>query len=587
MVWEETPGWGFVGDSAWQQLCVQNVHDMIIRDRNRPSVIIWGTRVNEAPAVVGTVPLWAETRKLSYQLDGSRPSSGTMTDHSTINWAEDVYAMDDYSHSGYNAFLLPPIPNVPYLVTEAVGALDPPFFYQRTVSQWDQQHQAFLHAQVHSLAALNNGYAGLIAWCSVDYDSLSGNIRENLKWPGVVDTFRVPKPGAAMYRAQVSPTWQPVIEPSFYWDFGPTSPVTTLGTEAMIWSNCDTVEAYVGGTHYATLTPQTGSFPGLAHPPMYLDVTQVDANALPDLRLDGYVGSNMVLSRSFAGDPTGDHLAVAADDVQINADGSDATRVTFRAVDRYGAPRPYVAGNVQISVTGPAVLVGDSSFDFAGFGGVGGVWLRSLAGRQGTVEVTVTHPTLGSGTAQVLTVASAPLTPQAFTDIPVGYPAAAAIEALSSKGIVDGFGNGIFQPDGDLTRAQFVKMLDLTLGLVPGNGQTAFSDVPPAAWFAPYVSTAVQAGIVDGTSPTTFSPNGTLSRQELAVLLARALKLGGTTTLSFTDAAQIASWATAGVEAAVAGGYMSGFADGTFQPLAAATRAQASTALALALAQQV
>ena len=62
----------------------------------------------------------------------------------------------------------------------------------------------------------------------------------------------------------------------------------------------------------------------------------------------------------------------------------DATRLVFRAVDRYGAPRPYVTGQVTLSIsTGPAVLVGDNPFDFAAAGGVGAVWIRSLPGRQG------------------------------------------------------------------------------------------------------------------------------------------------------------------------------------------------------------
>ncbi|HWF17689.1 MAG TPA: glycoside hydrolase family 2 TIM barrel-domain containing protein, partial [Verrucomicrobiae bacterium] len=49
MVWEETPGWGYLGDDAWKEQVVQNVHDMILRDRNHPSIIIWGVRVNESP----------------------------------------------------------------------------------------------------------------------------------------------------------------------------------------------------------------------------------------------------------------------------------------------------------------------------------------------------------------------------------------------------------------------------------------------------------------------------------------------------------------------------------------------------------
>ena len=407
MVWEETPGWGFVGDAAWQQLVVRDVHDMVVRDRNRPSVIIWGVRVNEAP---NNPVLWGQTRAVADSLDGTRPTSGSMTQHSTVGWHQDVFAMDDYSNNGLQtdasqASLMPPLAGVPYLVTEAVGAIVAPHFYQRTVPQADQQHQAYLHAQVHSLAAEDDRYAGLIAWCGFDYDSLQGYEREHVKWPGVVDTFRVAKPGASFYLSQVSPASRVVIEPAFYWDFGSTSPVTTLGTQALVFSNCDRLEVYVGGQHSGTVRPATWLFAGASYPPFLLDLSGVDGGSLPELRLDGYVGTGLALSRRFAADPRGDQLLVRADDASIVADGVDATRVFFRAVDRYGAPRPYVQGSVRITRSGPAALIGEGTFDLGGNGGVGAVWVLGLAGQPGRIGVRVVHPTLGQGSAEIQSTA--------------------------------------------------------------------------------------------------------------------------------------------------------------------------------------
>lgn len=123
-------------------------------------------------------------------------------------------------------------------------------------------------------------------------------------------------------------------------------------------------------------------------------------------------------------------------------------------------------------------------------------------------------------------------------------------------------------------------MLDLAMGIAPGGPSTPFADVPASAWFAPYVEAAVQAGLVEGASAITFSPNATMSRAQMAVMVARALKLTKTAALSFTDAAQIAPGAVAGVEEAVAAGCISGFSNGSFQPLAAASRAEAAVLLA-------
>ena len=204
----------------------------------------------------------------------------------------------------------------------------------------------------------------------------------------------------------------------------------------------------------------------------------------------------------------------------------------------------------------------------------------------GTVPVTVTDAagTSASNSAAQFSYQSPapPHAPVAFPDVPASFWAYPYIELLAAKGIVSGFPDGTFQPNAPVTRAQFVKMLVLTLGLKPGNGATAFTDVTPTDWFAPYVSAAVSAGIVSGLTPTTFGPNQPLTREQMAVLLARALKLSTVAPLHFTDDAQIAPWAVTAVGQAVAAGYISGFPNGTFQPLGTTTRAQAAKVLAIA-----
>ncbi len=93
---------------------------------------------------------------------------------------------------------------------------------------------------------------------------------------------------------------------------------------------------------------------------------------------------------------------VRADDRELQADGADATRVAFRAVDRYGAPRPYVTGDVTIRVSGPATRVGESPFAFEDAGGVGAVWIRSRHDDPGRVRVRVAHGELGTGETTIV-----------------------------------------------------------------------------------------------------------------------------------------------------------------------------------------
>lgn len=195
---------------------------------------------------------------------------------------------------------------------------------------------------------------------------------------------------------------------------------------------------------------------------------------------------------------------------------------------------------------------------------------------------------LGSG-AVVATTAGTTVTPApaatGFSDVPATYWAHDAIATLAAQGIVSGFPDGTFRPGDPVTRAAFVKMLDLTLNLHSSGSGTPFTDVSPTAWYAPYVAEAVAAGIVQGSGSSAFDPDGTVTREQMAVFLARGLKLTQTRPLTFTDAGSIDAWAVAGVEEAVEAGYLSGFPDGSFQPQGPTTRAQAAKVLALALAR--
>jgi beta-galactosidase len=340
-------------------------------------------------------------RRLADQLDGSRPTSGAMRAHSTAGWAQDVFGFDDYTAHDGRAELLPPLPGVPYLVSEAVGALDGPPAYRWTAPQATLAEQALLHAEVHDAAARpGTRYAGVLGWCAIDYASMHHDgkrVWDRLKTPGVLDTFRVAKPGAAIYQSQGDPAVRPVVLPVFCWDFGPGSPPHGPGPGTMIATNCDRLEVYVAGRHAATGTPDTRRFGALAHPPVFVDVTVdgTDRARRPELRVDGYLGGRLVASTRMSADPARDRLALTADHAAIVADGRDSTRVTFRAVDAYGHRRPHASGAVALALTGPADLIGDSPFPFGDYGGVGGAFVRSRPGTAGTVRVTVSHPELG------------------------------------------------------------------------------------------------------------------------------------------------------------------------------------------------
>ena len=405
MVWEEAPGWGRMGDAAFQARMLRDVRDMVVRDRNRPSVVIWGTRLDETKNYPA---LYARARTIAYACDGSRQTTGAVVFRTTVGWAEDVFSSDDYRRVHGEPELFPPVPGVPYLVSESVGALNPTYRWFDPPSVL--AHQAVAHALAHDRARSDIRYAGLLAWAGFDYYSAAPNSKNwnTLRTPGVVDSFRVPKPGAAIYQSQADPATRAVILPVFFWDSG-SAPAGSApagpGPDSMFATNCDRLEIFAGGTHLATARPDRQRFGHLAHPPAFARLA-MDGGTLPDLRVDGYVGTRLAAVLLMSADTRRDRLRLIADDTTITADGSDATRVTFRATDAYGNHRPNATGKVALSLTGPAALVGQNPFAFGLYGGVGGAFVRSQPGKTGPVTVTARHATLGNASARI-TVAAA------------------------------------------------------------------------------------------------------------------------------------------------------------------------------------
>jgi beta-galactosidase len=401
MVWEETPGWGYLGDDAWKELVVQNVHDMICRDRNHPAIVIWGVRVNESK---NDVALYQRTTALAKTLDGTRATSGSMTDGSRKNWErdwhEDVFAYDDYhSDPDGSVGIDKPTPGVPYMLAEAVGQFnytkgkDFDSKYRRAGEIVLQEQQALRHAQAHSKAAAYPTCSGVIAWCGFDYSSLMNSF-DGVKCPGVADVFRIPKLGATFYQAQTDAKSPPVILPNFYWDFGSKTPHGP-GKGAAIFSNCDRLDLFVDGRRIATLHPEAEKYPHIKHPPFFADL-EMDGSRRPELRVEGYIAGKQVLSRSFSSDPTHDQFFLKADDEELTADGADATRLVFGQVDKFGSARPFVDGAVSFQIEGPAIVVGDNPFQLAESGGMGAVWIKTMADRGGSIRVTATHSFFGA-----------------------------------------------------------------------------------------------------------------------------------------------------------------------------------------------
>ena len=165
-----------------------------------------------------------------------------------------------------------------------------------------------------------------------------------------------------------------------------------------------------------------------------------------------------------------------------------------------------------------------------------------------------------------------------FTDVPSSHWAYQAVMNLKKLGIVNGNTETTFDPDGNVTRAEFAKMVAQLFSLKATATESAFTDCTASDWYTPYVIAATEAGYVKGMSEDFFGANEQISRQDICTVLGRALSGIPTPAaeMSFADADEIADYALEYVQAFVDLKIVNGYEDGTFKPAASATRAEAA-----------
>lgn len=166
-----------------------------------------------------------------------------------------------------------------------------------------------------------------------------------------------------------------------------------------------------------------------------------------------------------------------------------------------------------------------------------------------------------------------------FSDLESVPWAQEAIGILSERGVISGKGNGLFAPNDDVTRQEFVKMLVGAFALQAEDTACKFEDVS-ADWAKQSVAIAAALEIVNGMSETAFAPEEKITREDGAVMLARTATVLGSGleegTSRFADDAQIADYAKASVYGLSNAGVIAGKGDNLFAPKATMTRAEAA-----------
>ena len=407
MVFEEIPGWQFIGGEDFKQVVLQDVRSMIVTDFNHPGIFIWGVRINES---LDDDDLYTRTNALARELDPSRATGGVRC-YCGSHLLEDVYTMNDFCHAGtyggkgssagssgsdlrqvlrmqQEVTGLPY--KVPYMVTEYMGHTYPAKQFD---NEFIRDEHARRHADILARTLQKHDSLGSIGWCAFDYNTHGDyGAGDKICYHGIFDMFRIPKYAAYVYRTQKSPQQEVLMLPITGFSRG-EKPLYGI-MPFLVLTNCDYIEVFMYGKSLGLFYPSNRYF-GLPHPPIEVDV-DVDVfwnERWQDGKIVGYLDGKAVSEYRFLRDPHLDGFAVTQDDAEISASEVDTARFEVRFVDQLGHVCTFYNGVIQVETEGDIQLIGPKFL--APTGGQIAFWVKSVpTGRDSVAKVRIQAPAL-------------------------------------------------------------------------------------------------------------------------------------------------------------------------------------------------
>ena len=387
LVFEEIAGWQYIGDKEWQNKSIENVQNMIERDWNHPSIILWGVRINESS---DNHEFYLRTNQMAHRLDGTRQTGGVRK-FIEGEFIEDVFTMNDFIlgeeelngnrgriHLRSQRECTGLSYDVPYMVTEFNGHMFPT---KSIDNELRQNEHVLRHLQVLNAAYGDSKNAGAIGWCAFDYNTHKDfGSGDRICYHGVMDMFREPKFASYVYSSQDNAKNGIVLEPVTVWARGERNIQGVL--PLIILTNCDYVEFQFNDSEERfSINPDFKNFSNLPHPPIIVDSEHFPENVFgtwgtdwPNVTISGFIDRKLAISRRFVADPVPTNLEIIPDleEVSIGAD----VRVIVRALDQVGNKMRYLNETISVNLSGPAIIFGPNSIPLRA--GSAGFWIRSL-----------------------------------------------------------------------------------------------------------------------------------------------------------------------------------------------------------------
>lgn len=404
LVMDSTPGWQFFGNAEFQQNALQNIRDMVRRDRNHPSVVLWEAALNETDMPKPFMD--AAHRAVHEEL----PFAESVYTCGWLDYAYDVFIparqhlkAPDYfnKYSNDKPLLLCEYGDWEYYAHNAgfnQKAYEGLKESERTSRQLrGQGEQALAQQALNYQESHNDNFRGPTVgdanWLMFDYKR---GYAPDVESSGIADIFRLPKFAYYFYQSQNGPTpggtgfGAPMIFIANYWQATSPRPV-------VVYSNCDEVDLLLNGQSVARQRPDANALADhLAHPPFTF---ALPAYAPGTLRAVGYRQGQPVATTERRTPGPAHHLTLRYDRSGRAAGPQDVVFVYASVVDASGTVLPGATAAIRFAVRGEAQLVGDNPSRAEA--GIAPILLQTGAG-PGAIHLTATAAGLPAATLEVV-----------------------------------------------------------------------------------------------------------------------------------------------------------------------------------------